>query len=151
MDLYALARGSAEEFEDMSEPVQLLEPPADQMRLVTNGQVTWIKRALRNLVSNAVRYGSKAQIAVVQENGWAILRVDDEGPGIPSDEITSLIEPFNRGETSRNRATGGTGLGLTLANAIADQHGGSLKLQNRSELAEGEIGLRAELRLPLAS
>ena len=75
----------------------------------------------------------------------AILRVEDHGPGIPADRIADMLEPFTRGEASRNRATGGAGLGLTLARAIAEQHGGNLDLSNRSE-----GGLRAEIRLPLA-
>ena len=105
--------------------------------------VTWLRRALRNLVSNAVRYGGAARVFLLKESGTIILRVDDNGPGIAADKMGDMLEPFRRGETSRNRATGGAGLGLTIARAIAQQHGGSLILSNR---AEG--GLRAELRLP---
>ena len=78
--------------------------------------------------------------------------MDDEGPGIPDSEIARMMEPFTRLEASRNSATGGTGLGLTLARAIADQHGGSLHLANRRANGDagGEIkGLTATLRLPL--
>ncbi len=139
VDLGALAIGIAEEFEDLGEPVTIADPP----RLVAKVQVTWIKRALRNLVSNAVRYGQSAEISVLSENGEVVLRVEDRGPGIPEHRIADMIEPFKRGEASRNRATGGAGLGLTLARAIAEQHGGKLVLSNRNE-----GGLRAELRLP---
>jgi signal transduction histidine kinase len=77
-----------------------------------------------------------------------VLRIEDDGPGIPEDEIVRMMEPFIRLEASRNSATGGTGLGLTLARAIADQHGGSLDLANRRE--NGRIaGLVATLRLPI--
>ncbi len=140
LDLGALAIGVVEEFEDLDQPVTIDDPP----RLVAQVQETWLKRALRNLVSNAVRYGGNAQVSVLRDSETAVLRVEDEGPGIPSDRIAEMMEPFTRGEGSRNRATGGAGLGLTLARAIAEQHGGTLVLTNR---AEG--GLRAELRLQL--
>ncbi|MEM6907348.1 MAG: ATP-binding protein [Pseudomonadota bacterium] len=140
VELGALAISVVEEFEDLGEPVTINDPP----RLVAQVQVTWLKRALRNLIANAVRYGGNAEITVLQAGGQAILRVEDDGPGVPADQIEAMLEPFARGEASRNRATGGAGLGLTLARAIAEQHGGSLALENR---AEG--GLRAELCVPL--
>ena len=140
VDLGALALDVAEEFEDLGEPVTVADPP----RLVARVQVTWIKRALRNLVSNAVRYGGETQIEVTSDGGIAILRVEDNGPGIAEDRIAAMLEPFTRGEASRNRATGGAGLGLTLARAIVEQHGGELHLANHEE-----GGLRAELRLPM--
>ncbi|MEX0637871.1 MAG: ATP-binding protein, partial [Burkholderiales bacterium] len=71
------------------------------------------------------------------------IRVLDEGPGIPADEMQKVFEPFYRVESSRNRATGGTGLGLSIAKGIAEDHGGSLELANR---VEG--GLEATLVLP---
>jgi len=116
----------------------------DPPRIVAKVQETWLKRALRNLVSNAVRYGETARVSLEETDGIAILRVDDTGPGIPADQIADMLEPFTRGEASRNRATGGAGLGLTLAHAIAEQHGGTLALSD----PDGG-GLRAELRLPL--
>ncbi len=142
-ELSALAAGVVEEFEDLGEPATLAEGP----RVVASVHVTWAKRALRNLVSNAIRYGGAAEVAVLREGGpdgnWAVLRVTDNGPGIPDDRLPAMTEPFVRGEASRNRGTGGAGLGLTLARAIADAHGGRLVLANR---ASG--GLVAELRLP---
>jgi signal transduction histidine kinase len=124
----------------MGEPVTL----ADTQRLVAPVHVTWLKRALRNLVSNAVRYGGAAEVSLARDNGEAVLRVSDTGPGIPEDRIGAMLEPFARGEASRNRETGGAGLGLTLARAIAEQHGGRLVLANRRG-----GGLTAEIRLPL--
>lgn len=140
VDLAALVSAIVEDFEDLDQPVTLQDSP----RLVAQVQVTWLKRALRNLVSNAVRYGGSAEVSLLSEANQIILRVDDAGPGIPSDQIAAMLEPFKRGEASRNRATGGAGLGLTLARAIAEAHGGRLVLSNR---AEG--GLRAEIRLPV--
>lgn len=143
-DLGALALGVAAEFEDLGEPVEIADPP----RIVARIQVTWIKRALRNLVSNAVRYGGNARISLFEQSNCAVLRVEDDGQGIDPARIADMLEPFTRGESSRNRATGGAGLGLTLARAITEQHGGELVLSNRHEAGQ-TTGLRAEIRLPL--
>ena len=140
-DLSALTASVVEEYEDMGEPVTLIESE----RMTAHLRPTWLRRALRNLVSNALRYGDRARVSLLREDGSAIVRIDDDGPGIPPDRIDEMLEPFVRGEASRNRGTGGAGLGLTLARAIAEQHGGSLALSNRSG-----GGLRAELRIPLA-
>lgn len=140
-DLSALVASVVEEYEDMGDPVEL----GQSNRLALPLRATWLRRAVRNLVSNALRYGKRARVEVLHDAGHAIVRIDDEGPGIPEDQIAAMLEPFARGEASRNRATGGAGLGLTLARAIAEQHGGSLVLSNRPE-----GGLRAEIRLPLA-
>ena len=137
--ILALADSVVEEFEDMGEPVTLAEGP----RVSADIHVTWLKRALRNLISNAVRYGGSAAVSVIDSPREVILRVEDDGPGIPEDRIGSITEPFVRGETSRSRTTGGAGLGLTLARAVAEERGGSLVLANRPE-----GGLRAELRIP---
>ncbi len=144
VELGALAISVTEEFEDLGDPVSIEDPP----RLVAKVQVTWVKRALRNLIVNAVRYGRTAKVSLIEENGYAVLRVDDCGPGIPADKIAGMLEPFARGEASRNRATGGAGLGLTLARAIAEHHGGRLVLGNLGE--DGNpAGLRAELHIPV--
>ena len=137
--IMALADSVVEEFEDMGEPVTLIEGP----RVSAEVHVTWLKRALRNLISNAVRYGTSARVSVIEQPRQVILRVEDEGPGIPEDRIGAMTEPFVRGEASRSRATGGAGLGLTLARAVAEERGGTLVLANRRE-----GGLVAEIRLP---
>ena len=140
-ELGALAASVVEEFEDMGQPVTL----ETGGRIAAPVHLTWLKRGLRNLVTNALRYAGTARIEVLREDGHAVLRVDDDGPGIPEGRIQEMLEPFTRGEASRNRETGGVGLGLTLARAVAEQHGGTLVLANRPE-----GGLRAELRLPTA-
>ena len=139
-DLNALAGSVVSEFEDLGQPAFMVEGA----RLVAPVQASLLRRALRNLVGNAVRYGRAARVSVRGSDGQAILRVDDDGPGIPTERIPAMLEPFARGEASRNRQTGGTGLGLAIARAIAEQHSGTLVLANR---AEG--GLRAEIRLPV--
>ncbi|MXP40427.1 HAMP domain-containing protein [Altererythrobacter soli] len=138
-DLAALVGAVVEEFEDMDEAVTL----ADTERVALPIRATWLRRALRNLIGNALRYGEHATISLRREGGEAVVRVDDQGPGIPETELGRMLEPFTRGESSRNRTTGGAGLGLTIAKAIAEQHGGRLVLANRPE-----GGLSVELRLP---
>jgi signal transduction histidine kinase len=101
-----------------------------------------LRRAVRNLLDNAHRYGGACEVRVVSDGECASVLVDDQGPGIPDDLLEKVQEPFFRGEKSRNRDTGGTGLGLAITSSIARQHGGTLVLQNR----EGG-GLRAELRI----
>ena len=112
-------------------------------------RATWLRRALRHLIGNALRYGQAAHISLSREGGEAVIRIDDSGPGIPDGEIGRMVEPFTRGEASRNRETGGAGLGLTLARAIAEQHGGRLVLANRLDAKGAVTGLTAEIRLPL--
>lgn len=143
-ELSALAASVVEEFEDMGEPVSL----GESSRIVLPVHVTWMRRALRNLISNAVRYGKSAKVNLLRDGPEIVLRVEDTGPGIADDRIGAMLEPFTRGETSRNRDTGGAGLGLTLARAIAEQHGGRLVLINRKDAAGKIAGLGAELRLP---
>ncbi len=103
-----------------------------------------IKRALRNLVDNAVTYGVRARLTVTAAAGQARIIVSDDGPGLTGEQIKTLVEPFARGEQSRNRATGGAGLGLSIARDIAEGEGGVLTLANR---AGG--GLDAAIDLPV--
>ena len=138
-DLGALAESVISEFEATGAEAIVTPSP----RIVHHVRPTWLKRALRNLVANAVRYGGAAQVSIDQSGTTAVLQVDDRGPGIAEADLTDICEPFARGEASRNRGTGGTGLGLTIARAIAERHGGTLTLNNR----EGG-GLRAQIRLP---
>jgi signal transduction histidine kinase len=144
-DLAALLAAVVEEFEDMEEPVEL----ADTQRLAMPLRATWLRRALRNLIENALRYGARARVSLARERRQAVVRIEDDGPGIPDDEIAGMMEPFARGDASRNRETGGAGLGLALARAIADQHGGTLTLSNRHGPDGKVAGLVAELRLPI--
>lgn len=145
-DLTALTAQVVEEFEDMGEAVALA--PAE--RITLSVRPTWLRRALRNLISNALRHGGgAARVALVRHGSSVTLTVEDDGPGIPAAELGRMLEPFIRGEPSRNRSTGGAGLGLTLARAIAEQHGGSLRLDNRAPPDGGAAGLTASLTLPL--
>ena len=144
-ELSALVASVVEEYEDMGEPVAL----GDTTRLVLPLRATWLRRALRNLIGNALRYGSNAHVSLLREGDSAVIRIEDNGPGIAEADIERMQEPFARGEPSRNSETGGAGLGLALARAIAEQHGGALRLSNRKDAAGRIEGLRAEIRLPL--
>jgi len=106
------------------------------------GKPQALKRCLTNLVANAVKFGTRADIAV-EDGAELLIRVRDAGPGVPESELERVFEPFYRLESSRNRDSGGSGLGLSIARDIAQSHGGSLTLHN---LAGG--GLEARLRLP---
>ncbi len=103
-----------------------------------------LKRCLTNLLSNAIKYGERATV-VVEDGEDLVLHVLDEGPGIPAESLEQVFEPFFRLESSRNSTTGGVGLGLGIARDIAQAHGGSLVLRNRSP-----HGLEAVLTLPKA-
>ena len=105
-----------------------------------------LRRALTNLIDNATKYGKRARVSLTVDLPRIAIVVDDDGPGIPEDQIEQVLQPFVRLEPSRSRETGGMGLGLAIAASAADAHGGTLKLSNRPE-----GGLRAVLELPLAA
>jgi signal transduction histidine kinase len=107
------------------------------------GRISALKRAIANLIDNAVKYGHAAQLSVADDKDALRIVVEDDGPGIPEADLQRVVEPYVRLETSRSRATGGVGLGLAVARDAAKLHGGELKLENR---AEG--GLRTTLLLP---
>lgn len=107
------------------------------------GVPSLLRRALGNLIDNAVLYGGQATVRVIDSADELVLHVLDPGPGIPEADLERVFEPFHRLETSRSRATGGTGLGLGIARSIVRLHGGTLVLRNRPD-----GGLDAVLGLP---
>jgi signal transduction histidine kinase len=109
-----------------------------------NGRASELRRAIRNLVENAVLHGG-ASVRMERNEGHAVVSVEDTGPGIPEHELTRVLEPFAQLDTARTRYGRGNGLGLAIVRAIAERHGGSLTLSNRSE-----AGLQAVLRIPLS-
>ena len=138
IDINAFVEALKNEFREMGHDVSV-EGQALQPFI---GKPQALKRCLTNLVTNAVKFGVRARI-VVEDGPALLIRVRDEGPGIPAEELERVFEPFYRVESSRNRDTGGTGLGLSIARDVAQAHGGSLVAQN---LATG--GLEALLVLP---
>ncbi|MBN8994575.1 MAG: HAMP domain-containing protein [Rhizobiales bacterium] len=127
--------------------VTLELPPDCPPRLAYSGQPIGLRRCIGNLVENAVKYGGTAAVSLHLRADAAIIRVEDNGPGIPEADMETVFMPFRRLEVSRSRETGGTGLGLTIARTIARAHGGDVHLENRP----GGKGLRAEILLPLAA
>jgi len=115
-------------------------------RLRAQGRPAALKRALANLVGNALAYGGDARLRLAREAQGARISIEDNGLGIPEPELEQAFQPFHRLEGSRNRETGGTGLGLTIARNILRAHGGDVVLRNR------EIGgLEALVTLPGAT
>lgn len=102
-----------------------------------------MKRALRNLIENAIRYGKKAEIALAEKDEQLIIIIDDDGPGLPEADIERMFAPFVRLDPSRSGETGGIGLGLAIARSILRSHGGDISLVNRQA-----GGLRATVTLP---
>lgn len=106
-----------------------------------------LERAMGNLLDNAIKYapqGGHVHVRTLVEDGEAVFRVTDDGPGIPPDELPHVFEPFYRPETARTRETGGSGLGLAIVRAVAESHGGRAVLKGG---AQGK-GTVAELRIP---
>ncbi len=144
LDLAELLRTVLDEAADarpsLAEPVRYDGPDHQVMR----ARPVAIKRALSNLVQNALNYGTSAHVALVPPRaGTLTILIDDDGPGIPQAELERVFEPFHRLEPSRNRETGGTGLGLPIARNILRAHGGDVALSNRPM-----GGLRATVTLP---
>ena len=102
-----------------------------------------LRRALTNLIDNAIKYGHQARVTLENDQDGILIRIDDNGPGIPEEFLDDAFKPFQRLDASRNRETGGTGLGLTLARTIIRAHGGDIALSNRDE-----GGLSVEVKLP---
>jgi signal transduction histidine kinase len=102
-----------------------------------------LKRALTNLIENAVKYGERARVSLSTSPQTIEIAVEDDGPGIPEDQLTKVFEPFYRVEESRSRDTGGVGLGLAIALAVVSAQNGTLNLTNRTP-----TGLRALITLP---
>lgn len=112
--------------------------------IVVHGRLIGLRRAFTNLIGNAVRFGAGVKVAAMIDDDTATITVCDDGPGIPEDQLTAVLEPFVRLDHSRNRETGGVGLGLTIARSHIIADGGTLRLANRSE-----GGLCATVTLPL--
>jgi len=139
VDLTALIESIVDDMTDLGHPVAFAEgaPLAYRCRPAS------MKRAFANLIENAVRYGNTARVKLESGDDGITVIVDDDGPGIPEDQLTQVFAPFVRLETSRSRETGGVGLGLSIARSVVLAHGGTIVLENRPE-----GGLRAIVRLP---
>jgi signal transduction histidine kinase len=139
-DIAALVQSVVDDMADAGLPVAM--DPAQSVVLECRPDA--LKRAMRNLIDNAVKHGQSAQVAVKLAPETIVITIDDQGPGIPEQELERVLQPFYRIDASRNPETGGIGLGLAIALSIIQAHGGELTLVNRNE-----GGLRASVTLPL--
>lgn len=139
VDLAALVDAVVEDFRDIGDNVTFVEAGRLRMHL----RPSLIRRAVRNLIENAIKYGVSAEVRVEADARCVAIVVADQGPGIPEDRMGDVFDAFTRLETSRNRETGGIGLGLALARAIIREAGGEIRLVNRTG-----GGLDAIIELP---
>jgi signal transduction histidine kinase len=139
VNLTALLESLQSDFQDAGKPFEIEAGAAQPYP----GRPLALRRCVANLVENAIRYGERATISLEDGAREVTIRIRDQGPGIPEPELERAFEPFFRGEASRSRETGGTGLGLGIARNIARAHGGDLVLRNRPG-----GGLEAILSLP---
>ena len=139
VDLSALVDAVVEDFRDLGAEVAF----EDGVRLPMKLRPSLMRRAIRNLIENAVKYGKGAEVRIDHAPDSVAIVVSDRGPGIPADRLSDVFDPFTRLESSRNRETGGIGLGLALARAIVADAGGEIRLENRPE-----GGLDAIIALP---
>lgn len=138
-DPMALVRGVVEDFQRAGKPVVLAGTEGTGEVPLRAGA---IRRALENLISNAVRYGSRAEVSVRLTDGALVIRVEDDGPGIPETDREEALKPFVRLDRARNQNLGsGVGLGLSIALDIARAHGGTLRLGQSDRLG----GLQADI------
>lgn len=140
VDVAALAQSMVD---DLAEQGQAVRFDLQGTSVVAKSQPMALRRVLGNLIGNALRYGGRADVQAGRDSRGAWVRVCDDGPGIPPDKLDAVFEPFYRLEESRNRHTGGAGLGLYIARELTQRQGGELTLTNRPS-----GGLMAELRLP---
>lgn len=140
-DIAALVQSTVDDMVDAGMPVkmQTIEP------IVSDCRPDALKRAIRNLLDNAVKYGKAASVAIRATPEAIEIIIDDEGPGIPEQYLSRVFDPFYRLEESRSRETGGVGLGLAIAQSIVQAQRGTLTLSNRTA-----GGLRARIALPRA-
>jgi len=113
--------------------------------LLMLGDRVALRRIIANLVDNALKYGHAAHLSLQRDKEQLVFAVEDEGPGIPADRRQAMLEPFTRLDNSRNRRTGGAGLGLAVARTLVEAHRGSI------EICDGARGARIVVRLPLFS
>ena len=139
LDVTALAEAVVEDFSDRGQPVSFQASP----RMVAEADAGLLRRAVTNLIDNAIAYAGQTRVSLVRVGDEIEIRVEDDGPGIPEGSLQAVLDPFQRLEASRSRESGGAGLGLAIVRGIAEGHDGSLRLENRSP-----VGLRAVITLP---
>jgi signal transduction histidine kinase len=140
LELVALVEAIADERQSLGHAVTAHSTVA---RLPYRCRPASLRRAVNNLVDNAVRYAGSARIRLETKDASVLITVEDDGPGVPEAMLETLFEPFTRLETSRSSETGGVGLGLAIVRSCVQAHGGDVHLHNRPE-----GGLSAVVKLP---
>lgn len=140
LDMASLVESLCEDALEMGDDVTYVGPE----ELSYQGRPVGLKRCVSNLIGNALKYAGACEVKLVVEEQKLTLSVFDKGPGIDEDDLEEVFRPFSRIETSRNKETGGVGLGLAVVRSVAHAHGGTATLHNR----EGG-GLEARLVLPV--
>ncbi|MDX0109388.1 HAMP domain-containing protein [Sinorhizobium meliloti] len=138
VNLTALIESLCDDLADLGQNVTFLDSPKITYRCRPDG----LRRAVRNLIENAVRYGNEARVQLNETPSSVRIAIEDKGPGIPEADFERVFEPFFRLESSRNRETGGVGLGLSIARATVRHHGGDITLSRLKN------GLSATITLP---
>lgn len=139
VDLVSLLQTICEDMQDMGHDVTFF---CRSSRIPFFGRSLALKRAFTNLINNGVRYGKKVQVTLAGRAGHCLIKIEDDGPGIPEQELTQVFSPFYRGEHSRSRDTGGVGLGLAVTKDIIQAHSGEVRLHNKKP-----HGLRVSVHL----
>lgn len=142
LDFRLLVESVVDDQQDVGHAVSLAEGPS----IISEGDPLALRRVVMNLVDNAIKYGNCARLQLSTTADMCQLDIDDEGPGISESLQKRVFEPFFRIESSRNRHTGGVGLGLAFARAIVQEHGGDISLRNLKQK-----GLRVTIKLPLTA
>ena len=138
-DITALVESLIDDMEGINTAVSFV----GETRITTRCRPVALGRAIRNLIQNAVNYGGQAFVDVSDAGDHIEITIDDNGPGIPEADLARVFDAFERLDDARNKDSGGTGLGLTIARTIARSHGGDVTLTNRET-----GGLRARITLP---
>jgi signal transduction histidine kinase len=142
VEMGELVRAEVEDRRTLGAAIDFRATP-DAAHAVVLGDRLALRRVVSNLADNALKYGHVAHLALETDGGMLVLIVDDEGAGIPPDRREMLLEPFVRAEASRNRGTGGAGLGLSIVRSLVEAHGGTMTI---GDVPTG--GARLKLSLP---
>lgn len=147
IDMEALLSSLVEDERSVGRPVEFDEGPRDAPKAAPFvGKLSLLRRAVSNLVDNALAHGSRVQVSLAASPGKLEILVEDDGPGIPSQDLHRVMDAYVRLDSARALDSGGVGLGLAIARDAAAYHGGQLRLANREA-----GGLRAVLELPLSA
>jgi len=143
VEFAALVRSEADDRRAQGEAVDVTSDGAVDDAIVLGDRLA-LRRVVANIVDNAIKYGHLAHARMSLGQNTVAVTVDDEGPGIPADRRQAMLEPFNRLETSRNRSTGGAGLGLAVVRSLVEAHGGTIEIA-----AAPSGGARVIVELPI--